>query len=208
MTRASNHTLKRSETISRICKLKGCDNPHHANGYCGKHNARNRRTGSPLTKRSAANGEPLSYVMLSLEMQTDKCILWPYALDDNGYAIMGKQSGLESKRVSRVVLELKNGKPKNSNFQAAHSPQICHNPSCINHRHLRWASASDNKADEITDGTCLRGMKNSQCKLTPEEVIEIRNDKRVQRVIAKDYGLHQVTVSNIKLKKSWGWLIG
>ena len=30
----------------RICKVDGCDKPHHSNGYCGMHDARMKRHGS------------------------------------------------------------------------------------------------------------------------------------------------------------------
>lgn len=40
-------------------------------------------------------------------------------------------------------------------------------------------------------------------KLTPDQVLAIRKDTRVQRVIAEEYGIEQTNVSAIKLRKSW-----
>ena len=35
----------------RLCEYPGCGNKHHSNGWCQKHDARVRRTGSPDDSR-------------------------------------------------------------------------------------------------------------------------------------------------------------
>ena len=40
-----------------VCMLPGCEDPHHAKGYCDKHYTRFRKWGSPTYKIKAANGE-------------------------------------------------------------------------------------------------------------------------------------------------------
>lgn len=42
--------------------------------------------------------------------------------------------------------------------------------------------------------------------LTPEKICAIRNDPRIQRVIAKEYGISQITVSRIQRGLRWSYL--
>jgi hypothetical protein len=87
---------------------------------------------------------------------------------------------------------------------------ICHkcdNPSCINPNHLFAGTQADNLRDAINKKRMKapnpRGVKHGLAKLTDEKVIAIRKDQRTQRAIAADYGIHQTTVKNIKLNRTW-----
>lgn len=42
---------------NRTCTVPGCPEPHHGNGFCGKHNARWRRTGDPQGVRRVPTAE-------------------------------------------------------------------------------------------------------------------------------------------------------
>ncbi len=83
----------------------------------------------------------------------------------------------------------------------------CHHPdpNQSNNKlsNLRWDTRKANEADKIKQGRKHgpRGSDNS--KLTKEQVQKIRQDKRIQRKIAKDYDICQQTVSDIKQKKIW-----
>ena len=79
-------------------------------------------------------------------------------------------------------------------------------PSCINPRHLRWASATGNAADRLADDTHNRGERCGTSKLTESEVLEIYASGESQQVLASRYGVSQSAVSFIKLGKRWGWL--
>jgi hypothetical protein len=52
-----------------------------------------------------------------------------------------------------------------------------------------------------------RGEQNGFSKLTSQQVINIFYDKRPQSEIAGDYGIAQVTVSSIKTRRNWRWLL-
>ncbi len=83
----------------------------------------------------------------------------------------------------------------------------CDNPSCINPDHLFIGTQADNLRDAINKNRMKapnpKGEKHGLSKLTDEHVIAIRNDNRTQRAIAADYGVHQTTIKNIKLKRTW-----
>ncbi len=83
----------------------------------------------------------------------------------------------------------------------------CDNPSCINTDHLFIGTQADNLRDARQKNRMKapnpRGVKHGLSKLDDGKVLLIRRDKRTQREIAKDYGVHQTTIKNIKLLKTW-----
>lgn len=63
---------------------------------------------------------------------------------------------------------------------------------------------SDNQKDAYSkQRRTAQGIKNGHAKLTPEAISLIRNDNRIQKVIASEYGICQTTVSAIKTGKAW-----
>lgn len=82
---------------------------------------------------------------------TDECIEWPYSLTPNGYT-RTVYNGVRTS-AHRVTLELAGGPPPTPEHFAAHAPLICHNPKCVNPRHLRWATPKENVHDKAIDGT-------------------------------------------------------
>jgi hypothetical protein len=88
-----------------------------------------------------------------------------------------------------------------------------HGTNGLNPEHYRAlcrsCHASYDGAGERLQGCDHRGERHGLHKLTESDVYEIRRrlaNGEVQRIIANDYGIHQVTISSIKLRKTWGWL--
>ena len=82
----------------------------------------------------------------------------------------------------------------------------CHNDG--NHQNnklenLRWDTPKNNHADKVKHNTSNSGERCNWAKLTKEQVISIRNDDRLQRVIAEEYGVKQHTISRIKNGTRW-----
>ena len=68
-----------------------------------------------------------------IQEDTDECILWPYARSSRGY---GKVSVNGTVRPThRLALETVSD-PPTLKHHPAHGP--CHNPLCVNPRHLSW----------------------------------------------------------------------
>jgi hypothetical protein len=71
---------------------------------------------------------------------------------------------------------------------------------------LRWDTRSNNHADKVKHGTDARGEKNSQSKLTADEVIKIRKMRDAGltlRAIGGKYGVSEGHVCSIAGGKLW-----
>lgn len=71
--------------------------------------------------------------------------------------------------------------------------------------HLFAGTQIENMADMVRKGrqNKLRGEQHGSAKLTEKQVLAIRKDPRIGRVIAEDYGISQPLVSHIKTKRVW-----
>lgn len=75
---------------------------------------------------------------------------------------------------------------------------VTHKNNC---RHA-WAGGRHWKTIELNSKK-YRGVKNPKAKITEEDVIAIRNDPRIGKVIGKEYGIAQANVSAIKRRLTW-----
>jgi hypothetical protein len=83
---------------------------------------------------------------------------------------------------------------------------ICHkcdNPACINPEHLFLGTQYDNLKDMVKKNRQQMGEKHYAAKLSSEQVSNILHDKRVNKIIAKEYGVSNSTIDYIKNGKRW-----
>lgn len=185
------------------CEVDGCVKAAVKRGLCGGHYMRQRRHGSVHSGRTA-DGAPLTFLEAALKSETDDCIEWPFGLTSTGYGKLTYNGRV--RKAARLVLELRVGPAPSQMHVAAHAPVICHNPKCINHRHLRWATRTENQADKVLDGTDSRGEKHGQNKLSRAEVLNIRNSHESSEVLARRFKIHVETVRKIRRGAAWSWL--
>ena len=84
--------------------------------------------------------------------------------------------------------------------------ECCHNDGNPQNNYLsnlRWDTPISNQADRVRHGTTNRGEQCGNAKLTLEQVRAIRQDNRLQRIIAAEYGVRDNTISRIKSGKRW-----
>lgn len=192
------------------CSVDGCHgNSHWSNngvrGWCPAHYQRWRKYGDPLSGRTSL-GALSAFLEQALGSDTDQCINWPFVRNSKGQGQI-RLNG-RAQYASRVVCERAHGAPPTSLHEAAHS---CGNGhlGCVNPRHLRWATRSENHADKLIHGTHNRGERHNMVKLTEAEVIEIRwraGAGESQRALARAYGVGPRTVRDIVHRKKWAWL--
>lgn len=183
----------------RICSIPDCGKQTHAKKMCRLHYLRWSKHGDPNSKRVFKSG-PQVTLRKVVEMETDDCIIWPHQIFPTGYGgvrFRGHTIGAHA-----AVLEITCG-PAPEGMEAAHKPVVCHNRSCVNKRHLRWASPQENQLDKRLDGTAPIGSKHAAAKLVEADIVAIRRDHRPQSEIAEDYGVGQGQISRIKTGKRW-----
>ncbi len=140
--------------------------------------------------------------MWKFNQRGDDCWVWNGAKTKDGYGIIGLRR--KGKLAHRVSWEVHLGIIPNG-MEVAHT---CDNPPCINPSHLFLATHKDNMQDSIRKNRFVypkphHGIEHYAAKLTDEVVMEIRKDKRFQKVIASEYGVSQTLISMIKLRKIW-----
>lgn len=180
----------------RICIVGGCGNRHEARGYCRQHYRRHKLYGSPNISK---NGKPLAFIKQTLNMNTDECIEWKYCMYPYGYGQVSTSKG-KHEAAHRVALKLKIGNPPDNKPLALHS---CHNPKCINWKHLRWGDSSDNMKDMVLAGRSNRGTDVNTAKLNESTVIEIFNASGTCTELGKKFNISRAVINKIKNKKSW-----
>lgn len=152
-------------------------------------------------------GQALPTLVRLASIETDECVEWPYADAGNGYGqlcINGKNH-----KAHRLACTLVHGPPPAPRLVAAHS---CDNRSCVNPRHIRWATEQENHDDAVARDRQAKGTGIPQHRLSPEQVVAIRaayaRGGVRQSDLALQYGVSQSLVSLIVRGRSWAWLDG
>lgn len=137
-----------------------------------------------------------------------KCWIWTGCISHNrGYVRWNGKMRLAS-RASAVAFFLQD--PEHNDFKFDNKYLVlhrCHNSRCINPNHLYIGTYSDNMYDRQRAGNApdLRGEKHSQCKLSAEDVRQVRTllQQRIpQRKIAKQFGVSQSQICYINTGKA------
>lgn len=155
-------------------------------------------------KKGTPKGAARRFAEDAANFDGDHCLIWPYAKCSRGYGRIRINGRTE--RVHRYVLRLATGEAP-PGLVAAHEPETCHNPSCVNPQHLRWATQAENLADREADGT-FDYENRATTKLRSDQVLAILNDSRTQAQIADQYNVSPSVISNIKNGVTWSRVTG
>lgn len=127
---------------------------------------------------------------------------------DDGYYVVTlyKNNKGSTKYIHRIVLEAFVG-PCPEGMECRHlNGEQKHNMLS----NLTWGTYCENAQDTVKHGNHFqpdcRGSKHGESKLTEDDIPKIMNflSKRItQKEIAKQFGVSQVLISRIKLRKSW-----
>lgn len=130
-----------------------------------------------------------------------ECWEWQGSCDRYGYG----RSTLNGKYIpaSRAAYIYATGQDVSGLLVCHH----CDNPGCCNPSHLYAGTKSDNERDKFArGGKTHRGTKNPACKLTADQVENIRrlfSQGMTNVAIGKLMGVHHSTISKIRTGNSW-----
>ncbi|WP_459459070.1 HNH endonuclease signature motif containing protein [Rhizobium sp. No.120] len=191
--------------MSRKCSVCNCEKPARLQGLCSAHYHRKVRYGTPEGGRMP-NGATLIFLnQIAIPYTRQDCLIWPFTKSDKGYAQY--RTGGKTKLAHVYVCEAAHGPSPSTAHQVAHS---CGNGSggCVNPKHLRWATNSENQMDRVAHGTSNRGSRQGRSKLTELQVLEIKRRlcTHTQLELAEEFGVSASAISLIKSGKTWFWL--
>ncbi len=137
--------------------------------------------------------------------KTESCWLWTAHCNNIGHGVFSYDG---KKVLAHRFSWLLAGNEIPEGMCILHAPHIiCGHKNCVNPAHLRVGSFAENMRDKISDGTSARGAKHPSCKLTEGQVREIRaRSDENQRMLGEEFGVNSSSISNIILRKKWGWL--
>ena len=137
--------------------------------------------------------------------KSGECWVWTASRDAKGYGCFGVAGKI--KRTHRLSFLMHNGEIP-SHLIVCHS---CDNPSCVNPDHLWLGTHQDNAIDRERKNRGGRkgpeGSKAPHAKLTEAIVAQIKaiiaEGKTTHRSIAKQFGVHFATISDLATGKTW-----
>lgn len=134
-----------------------------------------------------------------IEFKETECAEWLSTRNRLGYGTM-KVAG-KTKLAHRVSYERSVG----SIPEGLCVLHRCDNPPCINPGHLFLGTRYDNTQDMISKGRMRKahGESHTSAKLTLEQVLKIREDKRSGNVLAIEYGVNRSTINRARSGKNW-----
>lgn len=123
------------------------------------------------------------------------CWLWT-ASSSGGYGYIAL--GGHNQKAHRISYEIAYG-PFDPVLNVLHT---CDNPSCVNPRHLFLGTHQDNMRDRDRKGRGYKrnGEKNGRCKLSDEQVVEIRRLYALgyaKNALAKKFGVSFTQIDRI-----------
>lgn len=196
---------KHYEASRPQCLVPACEKPLKAHGLCSGHYKRFRKYGDPLGG-GPEKGAPLKWIdEVAVIYQSDECLTWPFGGNGNGYGSVFSDGRITCPH--RIICERVNGPAPTPRHDAAHSCGKGHE-GCVNPRHLRWATRSENLMDRVDHDTHTRGERSPLAKLTEDAVLSIRSrspDTTV-RSLARQFGVSPGAIYHVLKKDSWAWL--
>lgn len=145
----------------------------------------------------------LAWLEAALSSPSDLCIVWPFSKTAKGYG-KAKMNGRHVQATHLTLILSGSPRPPAPGNFALHS---CDNPPCVNPRHLRWGTASENNAESFARGRTNTGEHHPMHRLTAEQVTEIRSRDYSARgatsQVAEEFGITREHVSRIRSRGRW-----
>jgi hypothetical protein len=188
---------------NKICSIAECSKPIVARTWCGTHYQRWAKHGDPEFTKMTERGKPLALLLAATKHQDPvACLIWPYTRS-SGRGMVLRDGRMQL--VHRLVCEAVNGPPPTPKHEAAHNCGNGHE-GCYNPHHLEWKTRVGNQKDRVVHGTSNRGGERSgAAKLNEDQVREIKRRVQAEKqcALAKEFGVHESTISGIYCGRYW-----
>ena len=147
-----------------------------------------------MTPRARTDAELKAHIEASKVIDASGCWLWTGTRNTHGYGHVSYNG--KNTKVHRAYWLLC-GRTIPEGMEMCHGPLCVGKKHCFNPDHLTPDTPSKNQLDRHRDGTII-------CKLTPEQVLEIRASTGVtQQSLADKYKVHPNNISKIINRRTW-----
>lgn len=141
-------------------------------------------------------------------LDDSQCWLWQGLRNPKGYGRIYVGGGhCRTVYAHRAAWEMHHAAPIPQGMVIMHA---CDTPACVNPCHLRLGTQLQNQQDKALKGRSLLGTTNPRAKLTPEQVVLIRDacDRRraTHRQLAHQYGVSKTAITKIAARENWAYL--
>lgn len=164
-----------------ICKNKLCVNPNHL-----------------------VQGDEDRFWSYVHKLAEDDCWVWTGGMCQGYGSITMKKDGKKTSIRSHVYSwELFTGRPVPKSLLVCHK---CDHHYCVNPHHLFLGTYLDNNQDRSKKRRSCNGAKVNTCKLTEQQIREIRklhSEGHSTTQLATLFHIHRTSVLNIVKKKTW-----
>lgn len=122
---------------------------------------------------------------------SEDCLIWPFGMV-RGYGQL-KYHG-QFTRASRVMCIEAHGEPPSPDHHAAHD---CGNSACVNPRHIKWKTPSENQLDKRRHGRFYQG--GARKRLSYADALKVRSlaGRMTQDAIAEMFGVSRRNIGAI-----------
>ena len=182
----------------KICSVNKCGREALAKSLCGKHYKRMRKHGTTDAPKRAPGSLEDRFWRFVDKSDDDSCWLWSGGTVGRGYGsiMLPDQSTGTAHRVSYEIHygEIPDG------MNVLHK---CDNPPCVNPKHLFLGTHADNSLDMTDKNRQANGESCGLSKLTESDIKYIRESDLTQKELAKEFGVTQANISEIKRGRTW-----
>lgn len=149
-------------------------------------------------------GELINRLFDSVERVGD-CWIWKGSKFTDGYGRIHVDG--KPRRLHRLIFEMATREKIPTGLLVCHT---CDTPLCCNPDHLFLGTPSDNHHDAMRKGRHTKGEKVNTCKLTEQQVLEIRrrweqSPKKygLYSKMAREFGVSNSNIHFIISRRSW-----
>lgn len=157
----------------------------------------------PKPRKMMTERERIEWRMAAHTVRGSGCWLWSGGKSGGGYGVISRTSlfpdSPRSPYAHQMAWALAHNTWPPENHVVRHR---CNTPLCVNPAHLVLGTQKQNMDDRASVGHHITTQR-----LTEAQVKHILTSEESQSMLASMYGVSQVTISNVRRRKVYKWVI-